>query len=89
MFIFAGNCTEKTLKVKLVNMNLQEFINKKHTHYLIGYIEDDEFWSVNECGSLKSAFEMIEHHKILSKTKRDYLIIEKQITYKHIKNENI
>ena len=70
---------------KFTKMNLQEFINKKHTHYLIGYIEDDEFWSVNECGSLKSAFEMIEHHKILSKTKRDYIIVEKQITYSQVK----
>lgn len=74
---------------RFTNMNLQDFTNKKHTHYLIGYLEDDEFWCVNECGSLKSAFEMIEHHKILSKSNnlnhRDYIILEKQITYAQVK----
>jgi len=66
-------------------MELEQLLNKKHTHYLIGYIEDDQFWSVNECGSIKRAFEMIEHHKVLSKTKRDYVIVEKQITYSQVK----
>ncbi len=66
-------------------MELEQLLNKKHTHYLIGYIEDDQFWSVNECPSIKRAFEMIEHHKILSKTKRDYIIVEKQITYSQVK----
>ena len=66
-------------------MSLEEFINKKHTHYLIGYVEDDEFWSVSETKNIKDAFEMIGHHKILSKSKRDYIIVEKQITYSQVK----
>ena len=66
-------------------MELKQLLNKKHTHYLIGYIEDDQFWSVNECGSIKRAFEMIEYHKVLSKIKRDYIIVEKQITYSQVK----
>jgi hypothetical protein len=66
-------------------MELEQFLNKKHTHYLIGYVEDNEFWSVNESASLRSAFDMIEHHKSLSKTKKDYVIVEKQITYSQVK----
>lgn len=66
-------------------MNLQEFINKKHTHYLVGYVEDDEFWSVSETKHIKDAFEMIGAHKILSKSNRDYIIIEKRITYSQLK----
>jgi hypothetical protein len=66
-------------------MELEQFLNKKHTHYLIGYVEDNEFWSVSEVGSLSRAFEMIEHHKILTKSKRDYVIVEKQITYSQVK----
>lgn len=66
-------------------MNLQEFLNKKHTHYLVGYVEDDEFWSVSETKHIEDAFQMIGHHKILSKSKRDYIIIEKKITYSQVK----
>lgn len=67
------------------NMNLQELIDKKHTHYLVGYVEDGEFWSVNEAKNIKDAFEMIEHHKIHCKLNRDYAIIEKQITFYQVK----
>lgn len=66
-------------------MELEQFLNQKRTHYLIGYIEDNEFWSVNECATLRSAFDMIEHHKALSKNKREYVIVEKQITYSQVK----
>lgn len=69
-------------------MSLQELLNKKHTHYLVGYIEDDEFWSVNEVKTISDAFEMIGAHKILSKSNkdyRDYIIVEKQITYSQLK----
>jgi len=66
-------------------MELEQFLNKKRTHYLVGYVEDNEFWSVSESASLRSAFDMIEHHKSLSKTKKDYVIVEKQITYSQVK----
>jgi hypothetical protein len=66
-------------------MELKQFLNKKHKHYLIGYVEDNEFWSVNEVGSLSKAFDLIEYHKSLSKTKKDYVIVEKKITYSQVK----
>ena len=67
-------------------MVLQDLLNKTHYHYLIGYMENNAFWCVQECSSLEKAKDLYDQQiKIFSK-KQEYLIIKKTISYEQVKD---
>jgi hypothetical protein len=67
-------------------MVLQDLLSKKHFHYLMGYIKDNEFWAIHESASLDKIKELMEDHKRIFQQKQQYLIIKKTITYEQIKD---
>jgi hypothetical protein len=67
-------------------MSLQDLLNKQHFHYIIGYIEHDSFWCVQECSSLEKAKELFEEQTRIFPKKDKYLIIKKTITYEQLRD---
>ena len=67
-------------------MNLQELLNKKHNHYIIGYIENNEFWCVQESSSLERAKDLFDQQVKIFPKKQEYLILKKTISYEQLKD---
>jgi hypothetical protein len=67
-------------------MNLQELLNKKHNHYIIGYMENNEFWCVQESSSLERAKDLFDQQMQIFPKKQEYLILKKTISYEQLKD---
>ena len=65
-------------------MKLEDLLNKKHNHYIIGYVEHDAFWCVQECSSLEKAKDLFYEQVRIFPKKHQYLIIKKTISYEHL-----
>ena len=67
-------------------MKLKELFQVKHTHYLVGYVENDAFWCVQECSSLEAAKDLLDQQLKIFPKKDGYLIVKKLITYEQVKD---
>lgn len=67
-------------------MILQDLLNKKHHHYILGFIDNNEFWCVQECSSLEKAKDLFDQQTQIFPKKQEYLILKKTISYEQIKN---
>jgi len=67
-------------------MILQDLLNKKHFHYLLGYIENGAFWCVQQCSNLEKAKDLFDQQVRIFPKKDGYLIIKKTISYEQIKD---
>lgn len=67
-------------------MKLEDLLSKKHNHYLIGYIENNEFWCIQECSTLEKAKDLFDEQIRIFPKKQQYLIIKKTINYEQVKD---
>jgi hypothetical protein len=67
-------------------MNINDILTKQHSHYIIGYIENNEFWCIQECSSLEKAKDLFDQQVRIFPKKQGYLIFKKIITYEQVKD---
>ena len=68
-------------------MKLQQLFERKHIHYLVGYVEYDKFWCVQECSSLETAKDLLDQQLKIFPKKDGYLIVKKTISYEQVQND--
>jgi hypothetical protein len=64
---------------------LQKILNKKNVLYLVGFIEDEEFWCSKQVKTLAEARQYVKTHTLKDKT---FHIVKKEVIYSPILNLN-